>query len=145
MDEYYWTAVDFEILSKAQTMPELLAIASSVLDRMAQPVYLVSGSISTGGYGSIPENLQAFADAIRLVRVSGKTVFNQLPFEDKFTELSRKSKMHYFRPILDEFFLPIFKSGKIKHIIFMKNWQSSTGARWEYTVAGELGIKRVLL
>lgn len=175
MDEYYWTSVDFEKLGKANTMPELLAIAFSILERMPQPIFLVSGPISTGGHGSVAENLRVFADAIRMVRVSGKTVFNQLPFEDKFMELSERAKAvyvkeqsssqprsagtwrdesgsnqkgtnaFYFTPILDEFFLPILKSGKIKQIIFLKDWQSSTGARWEYTVAGELGIDRIFM
>ncbi len=145
MDEYYWTSVDFEKLSKAHTMAELLVIALSILDRMPQPVVMISGPITTGGHGSLEENLRSFANAVRLVRVSGKTVFNQLPFEDKFMELSKKANMPYFTPILDDFFLPILKSGKIKQVVFMKDWQSSTGARWEYTVAGELGVDRVFI
>ena len=126
-------------------MQDLLAVARAVLDRMPDPVVLISGPISTGGRGSIEENLRAFSDAIRLVHLSGKTVFNQLPFEDKFIELSRKSTAAYFTPILDDFFLPILKSGKIKQIIFMKDWQSSTGARWEHAMAVELGIERISL
>lgn len=145
MDEYYWTPADFEKLKNAHSMPECLAMAMEILDRMPQPVVMVSGPISTGGKGSVEENTRAFADAIRLLRVSGKTVFNQLAFEDKFLELSRESKMAYFTPILDDFFLPILKSGKIKQVVFMKDWQSSTGSRWEYTEAGQLGIDRVFL
>ena len=84
MDEYYWTPADFEKLKNARTMSECLVIAMEVLDRMPQPVVMVSGPISTGGKGSVEENTRAFADAIRLLRVSGKTVFqkinNVLPF-----------------------------------------------------------------
>ncbi|MDO8483145.1 MAG: hypothetical protein Q7S86_05005 [bacterium] len=144
MDEYYWTPADFEKLNKGHSMPEFLALAMEILERMPQPVVMVSGPISTGGHGSVEENSRAFADTIRLQRVSGKTVFNQLAFEDKFLELSQQSKMAYYTPILDDFFLPILKSGKIKQIVFMKDWQSSTGSRWEYTQAGQLGIDRVL-
>lgn len=132
-------------MAKAGTMPELLAVAFEILNRMPQPVALVSGPISTGGKGSVEENLHAFADVIRSARAAGKTVFNQLPFEDKFGELARKSGMKYYTPILDDFFLPILRSGKIAEILFMKDWQSSTGARWEFAVAGELGIARSYL
>ena len=145
MEEYNWTPTDYDNLKKANTLPELLAVALTVLDRMSQPVALVSGPIATGGKGSVEENVRAFADTIRAVRVSGKTVFNQLPFEEKLTALAKQSKMAYFTPILDEFILPILKSGKIAEIIFMKDWQSSTGSRWEYVTAGELGIERTLL
>lgn len=145
MDEYYWTAADFEKLKATRTMSECLAMALEILDRMPQPVVMVSGPISTGGKGTVEENTRAFADAIRLVRVSGKTIFNQLAFEDKFLEFSKQSTMAYFTPILDDFFLPLLKSGKIKQIIFMKDWQSSTGSRWEYVTAGQLGIDRVFL
>lgn len=50
MDEYYWTKEDFKRLETAQTMPELLSVALAILDRMPQPIVLVSGPISTGGF-----------------------------------------------------------------------------------------------
>ena len=143
MNEYYWAPADFEKLKSARSMSECLVLAFEILDRMPQPVVMVSGPISTGGRGSVEENTRAFADAIRMTRISGKTVFNQLEFEDKFLEFSKQSEMAYYTPILDDFFLPILKSGKIKQIIFMKDWQSSTGSRWEYTEAGQLGIDRI--
>jgi len=144
-DEYYWTKDDLEKLEVANSMPEFLDMAFVILDRMPQPVVLVSGPISTGGRGSIAENLKAFAVAISEVKEKGNTVFNQLPFEDKFVELSKKSQLQYFRPILDDFFLPILKSGKISKIFFMPGWETSTGAKWEYEQAQKLGIEQALI
>ncbi len=145
MDEYYWQPEDFEKTKRAKNLGGLLSIAQGVLNRMPQPVILVSGPITTGGQGGVRENLRAFAEAIRSLKDSGKTVFNQLPFEDKIVEFSEKSSGEYFFAVLEEFFLPLFKSGKIAAIYFMPGWKTSTGAKWEYDMAESLGIKRVLI
>ena len=145
MDEYYWTKGDFDRLKSANSMPELLTVALDILDRMPDPVSLVTGPISTGGKGSIPENLAVFKQYISYLRSTGKIVFNQLPFEEKFGELANRSTLTYYTPILDDFFLPIFKSGKIKEMCFIPGWESSTGARWESNMADKLGIKKTLL
>ncbi|MDO8590486.1 MAG: DUF4406 domain-containing protein [bacterium] len=145
MDKYYWTLEDFENLKKAETMAELLNIALAILDRMPKPVSLVSGPISTGGRGSTSQNLKVFAEAIEALAKTGETVFNQLPFEDKFSELSRRSKLSYFMLVLDDFFLPILKSGKIDKIWFMPGWETSTGAKWEYEQAKKLAIEHDFL
>lgn len=145
MDEYYWKPEDFEKANRAKNLRELFDIAMAILNRMPQPVILVSGPITTGGRGSIPENLRVFAETIRSVRSSGKTVYNQLPFEDKISELARKSSVPYFQAVLDEVYLPLLKSGKIAKIYFMPGWETSTGAKWEYSVAETLGIERVIM
>ena len=141
MKAKYWTEKHYQALHKAKTFPELLVIAYEILDSISVPVGLVSGPISTGGLGSIAENLKVFEEAITTLENKGEHVFNQLPFEDKFLEMSQSYK-GYFTPILEEFFLPIFKSGKIAKIWFMPGWKTSTGAKWEYEQADKLGIER---
>ncbi len=141
MDEYYWTKEDFAAVEKSTALSELLAVAMAVIARMPAPVSLVSGPISTGGSGNRDQNIKIFSETIRSVKESGATVFNQIPFEQKFGELAAASDLPYFQPILEEFFMPFFQSGKIAEIIFMKNWQTSTGARWEHEIAQKLGIK----
>jgi len=145
MDEYYWKPSDFEAIDTADSMQELLKIAMGILSRMPDPIVIVAGPISTGGRGSLSENLKVFAETIKKVKDSGKIDFNQLPFENKFGELDRKAGMPYFKPILDDFFLPIMKSGKISKIYFIEDWQSSTGARWEYEMAEKIGIPKSIL
>ncbi|MCR4311476.1 MAG: DUF4406 domain-containing protein [Candidatus Taylorbacteria bacterium] len=145
MDEYFWTKDDFEKVNRATTMPELLAIALDILGRMPDPVSLVTGPITTGGKGSVSENMEVFKVYISKLQKEGRTVFNQLPFEHAFSELAKKSALEYYTPILDDFFLPLFKSGKISEMCFIPGWESSTGARWESGVADELGIKKAFL
>lgn len=145
MDEYYWKKGDFKKVEAAKSLSELVDIGMAILGRMPQPVILVSGPITTGGRGSIKDNLRVFAEAIRSVKNSGKTVFNQLPFENKIAELAEMSPSAYFTEVLEDFFLPILKSGKIAAIHFMPGWQTSTGAKWEYDMAAKLGIERVLI
>ena len=111
---------------------------------MPKPVSLVSGPISTGGAGSLEKNLELFAEAIAHLEMHGENVFDQLPFENKITEFSKDYK-GYYMPILEDFFLPLFKSGKIAKIWFMPGWETSTGAKWEYEQAEKLGIKKVLI
>lgn len=140
MDQSYWTPENFEKLAVAENLQDLLVIAIDILKRMPQPVILVCGPISTGGFGNVEANLRAFESTIHAKQKAGKSVFNQLPFEEKFAKFSQEAKMAYFTPVLDEFFLPIIKSGYIAEMHFMKDWQSSTGARWEHTTANELGV-----
>jgi hypothetical protein len=145
MDEYYWKPEDFEDVKSANSLADILGISLRILGRMPNPVVMVAGPISTGGRGSIQENLKVLEAEIKKVRASGKTVFNQLPFEGKFSELALKSGMIYFSPVLEEVYRPIFNSGRLSKIYFIKNWETSTGAKWEYDMAGKLGIERVLL
>ena len=140
MGSKYWMQRHHEEVAKAKTFSELLAIANDIIDSMPGPVVLVSGPISSGGRGSITENLKALEDNIFAMEMRGENVWNQLPFENKFSELA-KGHEGYFMPILEEFFLPIFKSGKIKKIWFMTGWETSTGATWEYEQAKKLRIE----
>lgn len=145
MDEYYRTSQDFSNVEKAKDLAEVLNVALDILYRMPEPIVLVAGPISTGGKGSISENITELQKTIDFVRKSGQTVFNQIMFEGRFGELAIKSRMAYFQPVLDEVYLPIFKSGKISRIYFSLGWETSTGSKWEYDIAGRLGIERIIM
>ncbi len=137
----YWTDKNYEDLKKAKNFPDCLKVAYDVIDSIGGQVGIVSGPISTGGQGSVEKNLAEFSKYIETMEKRGEIVFNQLPFENKFAELARNSE-GYFMPILEDFFLPLFQSGKISKIWFMPNWQTSTGAKWEFEIADKLKIEK---
>lgn len=137
----YWTDKHINDLNKARNFSDCLKVAYDVIDSIDGQVGIVSGPISTGGLGSIDKNLAEFSKYIDIMESKGEKIFNQLPFERKFQELAEGSK-GYFMPILEDFFLPIFKSGKIKKIWFMPGWQTSTGAKWEFEIADQLKIDK---
>jgi len=142
--DHYWEQADYEEMAMAKTFGDLVPISIRIIGRMPQPVVLVSGPISSGGKGSLTENLKVFEDAIITFMKKGYSVFNQLPFEPKLQELSKDYK-EYCTPILDDIFLPILKSGLIKKMFFIPGWESSVGARWEYNICEKLKIEQVLL
>lgn len=140
MKNKHWTEKHFERVEKAKNFPELLSVAYEILDSMPKPVTIISGPISTGGRGSVQENLAVMARAILRREWHGDNVFDQLPFEQKFGEFASKYD-GCCMPILEDFFLPIFESGKIEKICFIPGWESSTGAKWEKEQAERLGIE----
>ena len=145
MEAKYWTERHYKAVEKAGGFPELLLLAYDIIDSIPKPVSMLSGPISSGGSGSLTKNLETFAQTISTLEKQGEHIFNQLPFEDKFIELSKHSKLTYFTPILEDFFLPILKSGKIKKIWFMSGWETSTGAKWEYEQTQKLGIEQCFI
>jgi len=131
-------------IKNAETFNELVSIGITILNRMNQPIAQVCGPISTGGTGSVKKNLDIFSDMIKLLNKKGINVFNQLPFERTFDKIMRNYKIiGYDSPILEEFYKPIFKSGKIKKIYLLPGWKKSVGTRWEYNFAKKLKIEIV--
>lgn len=142
----HWTDENHKDLLKSSTYKELLSIALDVLGRMPQPIGQVCGPISTGGAGSIEENLKAFDNTIRKLQESGHNVFNQMPFEEpmQIIKESRESE-GYDDSLLEDFYLPIFESGLVHRLFFMPDWQSSYGAKWEHQQGKKLGLEIVYL
>jgi hypothetical protein len=105
---------------------------------------MVTGPISTGGLGTREKNLEKFKQTIFDLYTDGHSLFDQTVFNGKFSRFVEHID-GYPMPILEEFYLPIFKSGKIKKFYFIKGWESSFGASWEHDRAQELGIEIIYL
>ncbi len=138
----YWEEKDLLNLEQAETVEQMFAVGFRVLKRMPQPVGQVCGPISTGGRGSILENLIAFNETIVLLQSEGKHIFDQMPFEEPMQRVKNAFPPNvYATTLLTDFYLPLFESGFIKKLYFLPDWQSSTGARWEYEQAQRLGLE----
>lgn len=143
--EPYWEEEDVEQLAHARTFEDLRQIATRVLRRMPQPIAQVCGPISTGSTGTIGENLERLHGAIEKLKANGVSVFNQVPFEMPMQRIKS------YRPdagnvtLLNEFYLPLFKSRFVDTLYFLPGWESSQGASWEHEQALRLGLDIVYL
>lgn len=126
----YWTIEDIQELEKVKTYKEMAAIALRILDRIPGPKMQICGPISTGGKGSKKENMKEFNKAIFFFHEQGENVFDQIPFQEAMTRLSKEVE-GYDERVLTDFYLPLFESGKVTTFIFLPDWESSKGARWE--------------
>lgn len=102
---------------------------------------IVCGPITTGGTGDPGLNALLFNHAIELLELEGRRMFNQIPFEYRLAQLETKWKEGnggYCRPILEEFYRPIFESGYLDCAWFLPGWEASTGAKWEHELLSRL-------
>ncbi len=104
---------------------------------------MVCGPISTGGLGPIPANLERFHLAITTLTEAGYPIFTQMPYEEALHRIRDQSVGPgvYDNQLLEEFYLPLFESGKVEKMFFIPGWESSFGARWERGHAQRLGIE----
>lgn len=138
--DQYWTDADFADLATAATYHELFVIAERILQRMPDNLTQVCGPISTGGLGSIEANLTVFDKTIKELQATGRLVFDQMYFEVPMQRLKADVSRVAEQNLLDDFYLAIFKTGKISTLYFMPNWESSYGAQWEHRTGEELGL-----
>lgn len=137
----HWTDKDLLLLAEAVSYEEMLAVALRLLGRMPRPVLQVCGPISTGGKGSIKENLEVVRRAIRKLTDEGVSVFDQTPFEEPIQRIHYEKSPHlYPEELLSDFYLPIFESGHIAEMRFLQGWEDSRGSTWEHAQAKRLGI-----
>lgn len=144
----YYTEEDYKAIEAADICSELVPIAINILQRMCNAgcddIKQVCGPISTGGKGSVLENIAEIDKVICEFVEQGHQIFNQMPFEGAMERVHKEweaaGNTTYCQPILDEFYLPIFESGMVKNMVFLNDWQSSKGARWEHDQAMRLGI-----
>jgi hypothetical protein len=130
----------------ANSFSELVEIALSELRERKGPFSIVCGPITTGGYGSVEENVTALKAVINHYVALGTKVFDQTIYEPTLWSLKDEwekthGKIEYCEPILEEFYWPIFKSDQIIRGIFLPDWESSYGARWEREKLKNLGIE----
>lgn len=141
-----WSPKLFDAVAKAQSFGELVPIAMTILEFFEEEVTIVSGPISTGGFGTREKNIAVFHAVIRQLQSRQRSVFDQTPFETAIFRLAEDwrrehPKARYCMPILNDFYGPVFSSGLIHRVAFIHDWQSSRGARWERRKALKLGLK----
>ena len=140
-----------EHLKNAKTFKDLADLALQIINRIPEGVSAISGPISTGGVGNTAENLTVFSNVTEiLIEENEINVLSWIPFETKmhefYLEWKKTSKDgEYCMPILEDFYQPIFSSGKVNDVHFIHGWESSFGSRWEHNLCEKLGIKKIYL
>jgi hypothetical protein len=109
------------------------------ISKMPKPVILFSGPISTGGFGSVSDNIECLLSFIHESSKRGISVFNQIAYERRLDCILKDNK-DYDYPLLNYFYKPILESGKINGIIFLPLWRSSIGSAWEHDLALSIGV-----
>lgn len=110
------------------------------LSKLRKPIIQFCAPISTGGFGDVSankENLVSFIEYFK--NNSAISIFNQMKYEQRMDEILA-DHTGYDYPLLENFYKPIFHSGKIDGLIFLPLWETSTGCIWEYEVANSLKI-----
>lgn len=114
----YWTPEDIQELERVKTYKEMATIALRILERMPGPIMQICGPISTGGKGSKKENMKEFNKAIFFFHEQDENVFDQIPFQEAMTRLSKEVE-GYDKRVLTDFYLPLFESGKVTTFKFL--------------------------
>src|ERR1035437_49906 len=138
-----WRKKEWDSVREAKTIADLVPISHRVMDHFSpNPVFLVSGPISTGGIlkpgtedADIKANLQCFNQAVETLFKGGLLLFNQIPFEDLFVPVNKAWKIEhpdtYCMPILEDFYRGLFDHKHLQGIVLIPGWESSFGANWE--------------
>ncbi|MFA6273208.1 MAG: hypothetical protein WC673_01820 [Candidatus Paceibacterota bacterium] len=109
------------------------------ISKMPKPVILFSGPISTGGFGSVANNIECLLSFISESSKREISVFNQIVYERRLDCILKDHK-DYDYPLLNYFYKPILESRKINGLVFLPLWQSSVGSTWEHNFATSIGI-----
>src|SRR3989344_4776501 len=91
----HFSHYDYFDIARAKTFEELLEIALNVVHRMDGEVAMLCGPITTGGAGTMEENMKRFTVATLWMWRNGRRVFSQIPFEDRVQEI--KAFPYYYR------------------------------------------------
>ncbi|HEU0081183.1 MAG TPA: hypothetical protein VFQ72_04175 [Candidatus Paceibacterota bacterium] len=151
----HWTAADMAVLAQLAGSPhttfeDLGALALAIVRRHGGPLHMVSGPITTGGFGSIPDNLRVFCGVIEHLADEGFDMFSQRPFEIALRRLFdewtlRNPPDEYCHALLEGFYRPIYESGCIGAMHFMHGYETSKGALWEFEGCPGWRIERRVL
>ncbi len=144
---FYWTDKESKALERATSAKEMLPIALTVISRMPQgKIHQVCGPIGSGGHidllgeeDGIIANLNSFNNTIKYLQTEGLNVFDQMPFEGPMQKLKKPGV--YPREILEDFYWPLFESGLLYKLVFMKNYETSKGALEEWNKVHELNSR----
>ena len=152
----FWTEQDKDDLSRAKNFNELFQIAILVLQRLKitvepkkvscsarkRKVIMVCGPITSGGLGSVRDNLKVFGKYIRRMSSRGYAVFSQLRFEGAMWRIRTEMKCSEEdrnKMLLEIFYGQLFRSGYIDEFFFIPGWETSFGASWEHEFIKKLG------
>ena len=145
----YFTQENIDDINKAQTFGELFKIAEDVLSRMPNgEMYQICGPIRTGGLGSWGLNMEVFNKSVQSFIGAELNTFDQVPFELRFKELgdvydTSVSFSPDYIPCLEEFYRPLYASGRITTLVFIPGWETSRGCNWERERAKEFNMQVV--
>ena len=133
--------IDEECESKKyeNELKSLAREALSEIDKMKPPIIQFCSPISTGGFGSVIDNLNYISTFIKECSKHNISVFNQISYEKRLDDIL-KDHHEYDYPLLDFFYKPILTSGKIHGLIFLPLWQTSIGSKWEHDLGLSIGI-----
>lgn len=124
------------LLKIAGSFDALAKIALGSLDRMRQehPIIIqICGPMSTGGLGNLEANMARFDRAIQIAEARGVSVFNQVHFQEAIIRICEwKPGEPYPIGLLEDFYGQIFAAGHIDKGVFLPNWRTSIGSRWEW-------------
>lgn len=144
----YWDKKSLELIELAEDYSDLYAVVKEMLPKIRQPIGQVCGPITSGGKGSLEENLRIFEKTILRLSSKGISIFNQLPFETTLERIWKADKRDLKirnLDLLEGFYLPIFESGFIKDLYFIYGWNSSFGTTWEHKEAKKIGLNIIYL
>jgi hypothetical protein len=131
----YITGVELAYLATTRTVGEVVEIALTVLQRMPQPVRWVAGPI-TSGERTPEENRKRLHRTILRYKEGGAVAFNYLPLQRRVMQiLSRAKSANAQERLRDEFYAPIFKSGKIAELRIMPDSGASLNVHWMWGFA----------
>lgn len=141
-----WNDADYEAAHNAKDFHALAETAMTVLNRYPGKLGMVSGPISTGGFGSPEKNMAVFRSVVEYLSTDKHlNIFSQVPFEIPMhrlhSEWTLSGNTGYCMPILNDFYDVIFGSGKISDLYLIDGWQSSFGARHEVEFCKETDIE----
>ena len=143
----YYTERDYTAMRDATTFEEMLSIAYGVIERMPEPVAMVSGPISTGGLGDKMANIAVFHRVIARLVSEGVNVFDQMPMEEHFWRIMEDRS--YYRGqgdhLLETFYGALLDSGLVSTVYMIPGWRGSYGATWEHDRAVRNGLGIVYL
>jgi len=140
----YWRDEERLMLDEVCSYEHAAELAISILTRMRETgkeVVQICGPMSTGGFGTLDQNMARFRVAIKQAQQNGLLVFNQIPFQGVIIRVSDHHRsLTYDMAILEVFYRKIFECGHVSRTLFLPGWESSRGARWEREFASSLGI-----
>ena len=133
-------------IHQATTVQLLRDAAFEIADRMPQPLGIVCGPITSGGYNDrdksqrIKKNLKLFHLWIGALAEKGVPVFSQIPFESAMFRIYKESGVD----IIEEFYRPLFEK-YIQIFYFIRGWETSNGATKERGIALDLRPRRIVM